>query len=128
MAGRCWKGGVPLPPEVCASPPHYLLHELAELVAAQVAGAGALDGDDGRAEAFAVGGLRRGVNLPTLVGALEEGLWDRGGDTSGSPRVMEPPTHLPQVPQTQRHLSTTPERPSWCREEPTRPFPTSPGR
>lgn len=52
----------------------YLLHHLPQLPAPAIAGAGALRGDHGRADAFSIGSLGRGVQLPAFLWALEEGL------------------------------------------------------
>lgn len=52
----------------------YLLHQLPQLPTPAISGAGALCRYHGRADAFPVGGLGRGVQLPSFLWALEEGL------------------------------------------------------
>lgn len=71
----------------------HLLHQLPQLPTPAIAGAGALCGDHGRADAFPVGGLGRGIQLPAFFWALEEGLWGSHGLGSRKP-VEDAPSPL----------------------------------
>lgn len=80
----------PLSPRLPSGP--YLLHELPKLSAPTISGAGALCRDHSRADAFAIGCLGGGVELPALFWTLEESLQTNGcsqrGGTQRGPSTL----------------------------------------